>query len=108
MTLTQQLITIAMAVVGTLLTRALPFVIFPAGKNTPAFIKYLGNVLPCAVFAMLVVYCLKGINLISSPYGLPELIAIAFVIILHLWKRQMLISIAGGTALYMILVQTIF
>ena len=108
MTLTEQLITITMAVVGTLITRALPFVLFPAGKKTPAFIKYLGGVLPGAVFAMLVVYCFKGVNLFSFPFGLPEIIALAFVIILHLWKRQMLISIAGGTALYMILVQTIF
>ena len=108
MSLTEQLITISMAVIGTLLTRALPFILFPAGKKTPEFIKYLGNVLPGAVFAMLVVYCLKGINPFSFPFGLPEMIALTFVVIVHLMKRQMLISIVGGTALYMILVQTIF
>ena len=108
MSLTEQLITISMAVIGTLLTRALPFMLFPAGKETPDFIKYLGNVLPGAVFAMLVVYCLKGINVLSFPFGLPEIISIAFVVIIHLSKRQMLLSIAGGTALYMVLVQTIF
>lgn len=108
MTLTEQLITISMAVIGTLITRALPFILFPAGKKTPKFIKYLGNVLSGAVFSMLVVYCLKGVNVFSFPYGLPEIIALLFVVILHLWKRQMLISITGGTVLYMVLVQTIF
>lgn len=108
MTLNQQLITIAMAVIGTLITRALPFVLFPAGKETPEFIKYLGKFLPGAVFAMLVVYCFKGVSILTFPYGLPEIISICFVVILHLWKRQMLISITCGTVLYMVLVQTIF
>lgn len=108
MTLNEQLITIAMAVIGTLVTRALPFVLFPACKETPGFIKYLGKFLPGAVFAMLVVYCFKGISIVTFPYGLPEIISICFVVTLHLWKRQMLISITGGTVLYMLLVQTIF
>ena len=108
MTLTQQIITIATVVLATMITRFLPFVVFPAGKPTPRYIKYLGNVLPAAVFGLLVVYCLKGVNVLSSPHGLPELIAIAVVVALHLWKRQMLLSIAGGTVCYMLLVQLVF
>ena len=108
MTLTQQIITIATVVLATMITRFLPFFVFPAGKPTPRYIKYLGNVLPAAVFGLLVVYCLKGVNVLSSPHGLPELIAIAVVVALHLWKRQMLLSIAGGTVCYMLLVQFVF
>lgn len=108
MTATQQIITVLMIVLGTAITRFLPFLIFPAGKPTPKFIQYLGKYLPGAVFGMLVIYCLKDITLLSGSHGLPELIAIVAVIILHLYKRQMLISIAGGTVIYMILVQTLF
>lgn len=108
MTHIQQIIMIAMVALGTMLTRFLPFLVFPAGKPTPKFIRYLGNVLPGAVFGLLVVYCLKGVSLTSAPFGLPELISITAVILLHLWKRQMLLSIAGGTLLYMLLVQLAF
>lgn len=108
MTLIQQIITVAMIVIGTMTTRFLPFIIFPAGKPTPKYIQYLGNVLPGAVFGMLVIYCLKNISIFTGSYGIPELISIIFVIILHLFKRQMLLSISGGTILYMLLVQFIF
>lgn len=108
MNLTQQLLTIAVVSVGTILTRFLPFLIFPPGKPTPQYIKYLGKVLPSAVFGLLVVYCLKGINLTAAPHGVPEAIAILVVVVLHLWKKQSLISIAGGTAAYMILIQVVF
>ena len=108
MTLTQQIITVLMVVLGTLITRFLPFLIFPAGKPTPKYIQYLGKVLPAAVFGMLVIYCLKDVSIFSGSHAIPELISIAAVIILHLWKRQMLLSIAGGTVLYMLLVQFIF
>lgn len=108
MTLTQQIITIAVAVLATVLTRFLPFIIFPAGKETPKYIKYLGKVLPAAVFGLLVVYCLKDVNILSFPHGLPELIAITVVVLLHLFKRQMFLSIAGGTVCYMLLVQLVF
>lgn len=108
MTLTQQIITILMVVLGTMLTRFLPFLLFPAGKPTPKYIQYLGNVLPAAVFGLLVVYCLKNINLFTGSHGLPELIAIVVVSVLHCWKRQMLLSIAGGTICYMFLVQFVF
>ena len=108
MTLTQQIITIAVAVLATMLTRFLPFIIFPADKTTPKYVRYLGKVLPAAVFGLLVVYCLKDVNILSFPHGLPELIAIAVVVALHLWKRQMLLSRAGGTVCYMLLVQLVF
>lgn len=108
MTLTQQLITIAMIVLGTTLTRYLPFMLFPAGKQTPPYVRYLGKVLPSAVFGLLVIYCLRNVNVLGGTYGIPELLAITLVIVLHLWKRQMLLSIAGGTIFYMILVQTLF
>ena len=108
MTITQQAITIGAVVLGTVITRSLPFLIFPAGKETPGFIKYLGRVLPPAVFGMLVIYCLRNVDFLSGSHGAPELISIAAVTVLHLWKRQMLISIAGGTVIYMLLVQTVF
>ena len=108
MTLTQQIITIAMGVLGTMITRFLPFLIFPAGKETPKYIQYVGKVLPAAVFGLLVVYCLRSVDLFSGSHGLPEAISIALVIALHVWKRQMLLSIAGGTVCYMLLVQLVF
>ena len=108
MTLMQQIITISMVVLGTVLTRFLPFLLFPAGKQTPKYIQYLGNVLPAAVFGLLVVYCLKNINLFTGSHGIPEFVAIAIVIMLHLWKKQMLLSIAGGTVCYMFMVQVLF
>ena len=108
MTLAQQIITIAMVVAGTMITRFLPFLLFPAGKPTPKFVQYLGKVLPAAVFGLLVIYCLKDVSLFSGSHGIPELISIALVVGLHLWKRQMLLSIAGGTVCYMLLVQFVF
>lgn len=107
MTLTQQVITIGMVVLGTVLTRFLPFLLFPAGKPTPKYIQYLGKVLPSAVFGLLVVYCLKNVNLLAGSHGIPELISIGAVVAIHSWKRQMLLSIAGGTLCYMFLVQTV-
>jgi branched-subunit amino acid transport protein AzlD len=108
MTVTQQAITIGMVIFGTVLTRALPFLIFPASKPTPQFVQYLGRVLPPAVLGLLVIYCLKDVNFLSGFHGAPELICIAAVTVLHLWKKKMLLSIAAGTILYMVLVQTVF
>lgn len=108
MTLTQRLITIGMVVLGTLLTRFLPFLLFPAEKPTPKYVRYLGQVLPAAIFGLLVVYCLKNVSLLTGSHGLPEAIAIAVVVALHRWKGQMLLSIAGGTVCYMLLVQLVF
>ena len=105
---TQQWITIGMVIIGTVLTRFIPFLVFPAGKTTPQYIQYLGKVLPAAVFGLLVVYCLKNVSLLAGSHGIPEMIGIAVVVGLHLWKRQMLLSIAGGTICYMLLVQTVF
>lgn len=100
---------IILAVAGvTFLTRVLPFLIFPANKPTPKFVIYLGKALPPAIIGMLVVYCLKGITPLSWPYGIPEAIAVLAVVLLHLWKRNNLISICGGTILYMLLVQFVF
>ena len=108
MLVTQQIITIAMVVLATMLTRFLPFIVFPSGKSTPKYIQYLGKVLPAAVFGLLVIYCLKNVDVMTGSRGLPELISIAVVTRLHLWKRNMLISIAGGTLCYMLLVQLVF
>lgn len=108
MTLSQQVITIALCAAGTMLTRFLPFLIFSSKKPTPKYIQYLGKALPAAIFGMLVVYCLKNVNVLAGSHGLPELISIAVVVALHLWKRQMLISVAGGTVCYMLLVQFVF
>ena len=107
MTLYRQLIIITMVVIGTLITRFLPFLLF-SGKETPKFVKYLGEYLPGAVFAMLVVYCLKNVSIIDGSHGIPEAISLVTVVLLHLWKRQMLLSISIGTVLYMILIQTVF
>lgn len=98
MTLSQQIITIAMCVLGTMLTRFLPFAVFSSKRPTPPYIQYLGKVLPGAIFSMLVVYCLRHVSLLQGSHGLPELIAILLTVGLHLWKRQMLLSIAGGVA----------
>ena len=108
MTLTQQLLTVAVVALGTMATRFLPFLVFPDGKPTPKYLQYLGKVLPGAVFGLLVVYCLKHVSLLSGTHGLPELIAIAVTAGLHLWKKQLLLSVAGGTICYMLLVQLVF
>ncbi len=104
----QLLITIAVITLGTVLTRALPFFLFPSGKETPASVRYLGLVLPSASIGMLVVYCFKNVSFLTGSHGLPELIAAAFVIIIHKARHNLLLSIAGGTLLYMFLVQMVF
>lgn len=98
---------LVMALVTALL-RFLPFWVFGRGDTRPAVITYLGTVLPYGVMGMLVVYCLKNISLLAAPYGLPEFLAVAAVAGLHIWKRNTLLSIFGGTAFYMVLVQLIF
>ncbi len=107
MTTAQSILTILAVVLGTMTTRFLPFLIFPEGKEPPRYITYLGTVLPYAVIGLLVVYCLKD-AFGSGHFALPELIAILFIAALHKWKRNTLLSIGGGTVLYMFLVQTIF
>lgn len=108
MTTIQEIITIGLCALATMTTRFLPFVIFRADKPTPKYMQYLGKALPAAIFGMLVVYCLKNVNVFAGSHGLPELLAIALVVALHLWKRNMLLSIAGGTVCYMLLVQLVF
>lgn len=92
----------------TFLTRALPFLLFDRGEAPPKFVLYLGKVLPPAIIAMLIVYCLRNVSVFKSPYGLPELISAALVAVLHIWKRNNLLSIFGGTAVYMVLIQFVF
>lgn len=95
------------ALLGTMMTRFLPFLIFPEGKEPPEFIQYLGKVLPYAVIGLLVIYCLKDVPG-SGTYGIPEFLAVAFIVLLHRWKKSILLSIGGGTVFYMLLVQFVF
>ncbi len=108
MTFTQQILTILMCILATVATRALPFLVFSGKRETPGYVQYLGKALPGAIFGMLVVYCLRNTQVLTGSHGLPELIGVLVTAGIHLWKRQMLLSIAGGTAVYMLLVQTVF
>lgn len=107
MTFPQQVITIGLCILATMTTRFLPFFIFTEKRSTPAFVQYLGKYLPSAVFGMLVIYCLKNVDLLHGTHGAPEFIAILATVLIHLWKRQMLLSIAGGTICYMALIHFI-
>lgn len=108
MNLTQQIIIIGVCVLGTMLTRFLPFLVFSSKRPTPAYVQYLGKVLPSAIFGMLIIYCLKDVSILQGNHAIPELLSIFIVCILHIWKRQMLLSIAGGTLVYMLLIQFLF
>lgn len=99
---------VAVCALVTIGLRFLPFVIFRGDRPTPPYIVYLGKVLPYAIMGMLVVFCLKNVSLTAAPHGLPEFIACALTAVVHVWKRNTLISIIGGTAAYMIMVQMIF
>ena len=99
---------ILVIVVVTFGTRLVPFIFFGKDKATPKCIVYIGNYLPPAVMAMLIIYCLRNVKLFLFPFGIPEIIGIITVAILHIWKRNNLISIIGGTIVYMIMVQLIF
>lgn len=104
----QTIVMIAAIALGTMFTRFTPFLLFPEKKQPPRVILYLGSVIPCAMMGLLVVYCLRDVSFLSSPHGLPEALAILFIVALHKWKRHTLLSIGGGTLLYMILVQCVF
>lgn len=108
LTATETLLMILAVAAGCLVTRFLPFLLFPDSRTLPAGVVYLGRVLPPAMMGMLVVYSLKGIDLTADPFGLPELLAVALIVILHRWKHNTLLSIACGTAFYMALVQLVF
>ena len=106
MTDTRILLLTAVVAGVTALLRFLPFTVF--GQKVPAPIAYLGKILPFAIMAMLVVYCLRDISFLSAPYGIPEAIAVLAVVLLHKWKHHTLLSILGGTVIYMVLVQLVF
>ena len=108
MTDTRAAALIAAAAIVTALLRFLPFLFLGGKRKTPEYITYLGKVLPYAIIGMLVVYCLRGVTPLSWPHGLPELLAVAAAVVLHLWRRSTLLSIAGGTICYMVLIQFIF
>lgn len=99
---------IILVALTTFATRVTPFLVFPKGKEIPKTIHYLGKVLTPAIIGMLVVYCLKNTKILTTPYGIPELIAVVVVAALHIWKRNNLLSIGVGTVLYMVLIQTVF
>jgi len=107
-TIPQQIITILLCTAATMLTRFLPFLLFGGKKEVPPIITYLGKALPSAVFAMLVVYCLKNVSLVSSPFGIPEFIGITVTAYVHLWKKNTLLSMFLGTLCYMFLIQHVF
>ncbi len=98
---------VAVIALVTMALRFLPFALF-RNRETPPFIAYLGRVLPFSIMGMLVVYCLRNIRFTAAPFGIPEVISVALVVALHLWKRNTLLSIIGGTVCYMLLVQLIF
>ena len=99
---------IAVMAVVTFLTRALPFLLFDRGERPPKLVLYLGRVLPPAIIAMLIIYCLRGVSFLTPGGWVPQLLCVGVVVVLHLWKHNNLLSIFGGTALYMALVQTVF
>ena len=96
-------ILVAAMALTTMALRFLPFLIF--GKKTPEYISYLGRVLPQAIIALLVVYCLREVSFLTAPYGIPELVAGAFVVGMQVWKRNAVLSILLGTAVYMLLIR---
>ena len=108
MTFSQQIITIALCSLATMFTRFAPFLLFSSKKPTPAFVRYLGKALPGAVFGLLVVYCLKNVSLLQGSHGIPEFLGILATVVLHLTRKNMLLSIAGGTVCYMVLLQFVF
>ncbi|MCE5189244.1 MAG: branched-chain amino acid transporter permease [Eubacteriales bacterium] len=104
----ETIVTILAVALGAMVTRFLPFLVFPEHRQPPQVVSYLGRVLPPAMMGLLVVYCLKGVTITAKPHGLPELISIGVIILLHWWRSNVLLSIAGGTVVYMLLVQYVF
>ena len=102
-------ITIAACTAATMLTRFLPFLIFSSkDQQPPEVVRYLGRVLPAAIFGMLIIYCLKGVSVFTGSHGIPEAIALLVTVGLHKWKHETLLSVAGGTLCYALLVQLVF
>ena len=108
MTTLESIILIAVVVAATMLTRFIPFLVFSARRTPPPAVVYLGKVRPYAVIGLLIVYCLKGITPFSGSHGIPEALALLATIALHKWKHQTLLSVAGGTLCYVLLVQLVF
>ena len=108
LTVTQTLVTIAAIALGVQISRWLPFIAFSGKKETPKFVQYLGRVLPPALMGLIVVYCFKNVPILTGNHGLPELIASAVVILTYEWKENLLLSVGGGTLVYMLLVQFVF
>lgn len=108
MTQPQMIVTLLLVMAATVLTRFIFFWLFPAGKPTPAFVLYLGKVLPAAAMGMLVIYCYKSVDFTQGSHGLPELLAGALVVVLQKWKKNMFLSIVAGTACYMVLIRLVF
>jgi branched-subunit amino acid transport protein AzlD len=106
-TTVQSLVFFGIISITTIFIRVLPFILFPENKKVPEYINFLGDVLPYTIIGMLVIYCLKDISFLIMPFGMPELISLAIVTILHLWKQNTLFSIGVGTAIYMFLVQCV-
>ncbi len=104
----KSLLIILVVSLTTFFTRVIPFLLFPKGKEIPSLVKYLGKVLPPAVIGMLIIYCFKFVNFFTYPHAAPELIAASAVVLLHVWKRNNLLSIGVGTVLYMFLIQNVF
>ena len=105
---THSILIVAVTAIVTIALRFLPFLIFSGTKETPKLVVYLGKVLPYSIMGMLVIYCYKNISVLTKPYGMPEIIAGIIVVLLHLWKRNTLLSIISGTAAYMLLIQVVF
>ena len=105
----QFILTIAVCAAATMLTRFLPFLVFGSrGGRVPEVVEYLGHVLPAAIFGMLIVYCLKSVTPFAGSHGIPEGIALLVTVALHKWKHETLLSVAGGTLCYVLLVQMVF
>lgn len=107
MTATQQIVTIGLMALGVMTTRFISFVLFSSEKRTPRFVHYLSQCLPSAVFGILVVYCLKDVEFLKGDYGIPQIFGIICCVLLHLWRKNMLLSIAGGTVFNMLLIHII-
>ncbi|MDD2524608.1 MAG: AzlD domain-containing protein [Bacilli bacterium] len=99
---------IVVAFLATLLSRYLPFIVFNGSKKIPNYVNYLGKILPYCMTGFLVVYCLKDVSFKSYPFGIAELVAVCVVVLLHLWKKKTIISVVGGTMIYMVLIQFVF
>lgn len=108
LTISEQALVIGICALATMTTRFLPFLLFCPGKEMPPAVRYLGRALPAAVFALLIVYCLKNVSFLSGTRGVPELASSAVTAAVHLRRRNMMLSMTAGTFCYMFLIQVVF